>query len=150
MRFTNFHITLYYLGLLFYNITMQTKKPAPKPFKTPVEPPPSLPHKELKIQGFFFLAVLCLIAYHNSFQGVFLMDDTYHIVNNPRIRHLLPLSGVVWSFNSLLCAWYAYKTHHDCCADISPFIYSLFLWQKRYNCSGVLLIPERCTEPVEV
>jgi tetratricopeptide (TPR) repeat protein len=31
-----------------------------------------------------------LLAYHNSFSGVFILDDEYHIVENERIRQLWP------------------------------------------------------------
>jgi len=38
----------------------------------------------------FFLVGASLYAYHNSFNGVFVLDDFPSIVNNPRIRRLWP------------------------------------------------------------
>jgi len=41
------------------------------------------------------IVVAVLLAYANSFSGPFIFDDEDTIVNNPTIRHLSPLSGVL-------------------------------------------------------
>ena len=41
------------------------------------------------------LALATVIAYHNSFSGVFVYDDTPAITDNPTIRHLWPLRDVL-------------------------------------------------------
>ena len=38
------------------------------------------------------IVVVAVLAYHNSFNGVFLFDDIPHIVDNTRIRNLTPIS----------------------------------------------------------
>jgi hypothetical protein len=41
----------------------------------------------------FVLMAATIAAYANSFRGAFVLDDTYHIVNDPDIRALFPLKG---------------------------------------------------------
>ena len=39
------------------------------------------------------IALAALVAYHNSFSGAFVLDDSSSIAGNPSIRHLWPLGG---------------------------------------------------------
>jgi len=41
------------------------------------------------------IAIAGLVAYHNSFSGPFILDDTWNIVANPSIRHLWRLGRVL-------------------------------------------------------
>src|SRR3989338_2627471 len=68
--------------------------------RTPPRPsrpaaPPSAPPRPLRWQGLLFpllIVVAGLAAYHNSFSGVFTLDDASGIIHNVRIRHLWPPS----------------------------------------------------------
>jgi tetratricopeptide (TPR) repeat protein len=48
------------------------------------------------------LALLCAAAYHNTFHVPFIFDDLPSIVENPAIRRLWPLSGVIASDLTML------------------------------------------------
>ena len=56
------------------------------------------------IQSWYPVLILLagLIAYANSFRGEFILDDFIAIQENPSIRHLLPLTGVLFPTHDLV------------------------------------------------
>ena len=66
----------------------------------PADPPKPQLTEDASQAGWPRLAPLLIvaaavIAYANSFSGAFVFDDTYHIVNNPRITQLSPVTNVI-------------------------------------------------------